>query len=114
MAEIADLLKLWQNRRRASADVKRIALAHVADLDRRMVEMAAMTKTLEILADCCRVDDRPDCPILDELGSETNSGVKAAHAGAVAAVKRYQHKGQGADERNPRRGAHPRRSAQGR
>ena len=41
-AEIAALLKLWQNRHRASADVKRIALSHVADLDRRMNEMAAM------------------------------------------------------------------------
>ncbi len=68
MAEIAELLKLWQNRRRASLDVKRIALSHVADLDRRMQEMAAMKRTLERLADCCHGDHRPDCPILDELG----------------------------------------------
>lgn len=67
MAEIAELLKLWQNRRRASADVKRIALSHVADLDRRMAEMAAMKRTLEALANCCHGDARPDCPILDEL-----------------------------------------------
>ncbi len=67
MVEIAALLKLWQNRRRASADVKRIALSHVADLDRRMSEMAAMKRTLESLASCCHGDDRPDCPILDEL-----------------------------------------------
>jgi len=67
MVEIAALLKLWQNRRRASADVKRIALSHVADLDRRMGEMAAMKRTLESLAACCHGDDRPDCPILDEL-----------------------------------------------
>lgn len=67
MVEIAALLKLWQNRRRASGDVKRIALAHVADLDRRMAEMAAMKRTLEALADCCHGDARPDCPILDEL-----------------------------------------------
>lgn len=67
MAEIAELLKLWQNRRRASADVKRIALSHVADLDRRMAEMAAMKRTLEALAHCCHGDARPDCPILDEL-----------------------------------------------
>ena len=67
MAEIAALLKLWQNRRRASADVKRIALSHVADLDRRMAEMASMKRTLEALADCCHGDARPDCPILDEL-----------------------------------------------
>ena len=67
MVEIAALLKLWQNRRRASADVKRIALSHVADLDRRLSEMAAMKRTLESLAACCQGDDRPDCPILDEL-----------------------------------------------
>ncbi len=67
MVEIAALLKLWQNRRRASADVKRIALSHVADLDRRMSELAAMKRTLESLAACCHGDDRPDCPILDEL-----------------------------------------------
>ncbi len=67
MAEIARLLKLWQNRRRASADVKRIALAHVVDLDRRMEEMGAMKRTLERLAECCHGDERPDCPILDEL-----------------------------------------------
>ena len=74
MAEIAALLKLWQNRRRASADVKRIALAHVADLDRRMQEMAAMKQTLERLAACCHGDDRPDCPILDELAESTAPG----------------------------------------
>ena len=67
MVEIAALLKLWQNRRRASADVKRIALSHVADLDRRISEMAAMKRTLESLAACCHGDERPDCPILDEL-----------------------------------------------
>jgi MerR family transcriptional regulator, copper efflux regulator len=67
MAEIAELLKLWQNKRRASADVKRIALAHADDLRRRIEEMEAMKRTLESLADCCHGDHRPDCPILDEL-----------------------------------------------
>lgn len=67
MVEISQLLKLWQNRRRASADVKRIALAHVADIDRRMDELAAMKRTLERLATCCKGDQRPDCPILDGL-----------------------------------------------
>lgn len=67
MAEIAELLKLWQNQGRASADVKRIALDHAADLHRRIEEMTAMKRTLERLADCCHGDHRPDCPILDEL-----------------------------------------------
>jgi MerR family copper efflux transcriptional regulator len=70
MAEIAELLKLWQNRRRASADVKRIATGHVADLQRRIDEMSAMKRTLESLVDCCHGDQRPDCPILEGL-SET-------------------------------------------
>ena len=67
MAEITDLLKLWQNRRRASADVKRIAQRHVADLERRMAAMADMRDSLRNLVDCCQGDHRPDCPILDQL-----------------------------------------------
>ncbi|MES2635304.1 MAG: Cu(I)-responsive transcriptional regulator [Pseudomonadota bacterium] len=67
MAEITELLKLWQNRGRSSADVRRIASKHVADLDQRMQEMEAMRKTLKHLIHCCQGDHRPDCPILDEL-----------------------------------------------
>lgn len=67
IVEITELLKLWQNRRRASSEVKRIALAHVADLDRRLAEMTAMKRSLEALASCCHGDERPDCPILDGL-----------------------------------------------
>jgi MerR family copper efflux transcriptional regulator len=67
MDEIAELLKLWQNRRRASADVKRIALAHVANLERRMDQMMSMKRTLEALAASCHGDERAACPILDEL-----------------------------------------------
>ena len=70
MAEIAELLKLWQNRRRPSASVKRIASEHVAALDAKMAEMAAMRKTLQHLVHCCHGDDRPDCPILDELARQ--------------------------------------------
>ena len=67
MLEIAELLKLWQNQQRASADVKRIAQAHVADLERRIAEMQAMRQTLAELAHCCAGDNRPDCPILSGL-----------------------------------------------
>ena len=69
MAEIAELLKLWQNKRRASADVKRIAMAHVADLELRMAEMQSMKQTLTHLAHCCQGNSRPDCPILTELAA---------------------------------------------
>ena len=67
--EIAALLGLWRNRRRASADVKRIALAHAGDLQRRIDAMQAMQRTLEHLAHCCHGDARPECPILDDLAA---------------------------------------------
>ena len=65
--EFADLLALWRNRKRASSQVKRIALEHAADLQRRIDAMQAMQRTLEHLAHCCAGDARPDCPILDDL-----------------------------------------------
>lgn len=67
MAEIAELLDLWRNRRRTSAGVRRIAQAHVDDLARRIAGMQAMQRTLEHLVHCCHGDDRPQCPILDDL-----------------------------------------------
>lgn len=70
MAEIAQLLDLWRNRRRTSAGVRRIAQAHVDDLARRIAGMQAMQRTLEHLVHCCHGDDRPQCPILDDLAGE--------------------------------------------
>jgi DNA-binding transcriptional MerR regulator len=68
--EITALLGLWRNRRRASADVKRIALAHAGDLQRRIDEMVSMQRTLKHLAHCCHGDSRPECPILDDLAGD--------------------------------------------
>jgi Cu(I)-responsive transcriptional regulator len=67
MAEIGELLKLWQNQRRSSSNVKKIAQKHLAEIDAKMAEMAAMRKTLQHLVHCCSGDERPDCPILEEL-----------------------------------------------
>jgi MerR family copper efflux transcriptional regulator len=67
LERIADLLSLWRDDGRASGDVKRIALAHVAELDERIRELTEMRDTLATLADCCHGDDRPDCPILQTL-----------------------------------------------
>ena len=67
MQEIERLLGLWKDRRRASADVKRFALKHVADLERRIAELQAMRATLMELARHCHGDHRPECPILDDL-----------------------------------------------
>ena len=68
MEEITELLGLWRNRRRASASVRRIAQRHADDLAQRIDAMQAMQRTLRTLIDCCQGDDRPDCPILDDLG----------------------------------------------
>lgn len=70
MAEIKQLLGLWQNKGRSSASVKRIAARHVEDLKRRIAEMTAMVDTLEHLSHHCHGDARPDCPILDDLARE--------------------------------------------
>ncbi|MGY6547647.1 MAG: Cu(I)-responsive transcriptional regulator [Roseinatronobacter sp.] len=64
---IRDLLGLWRDRNRQSADVKQLALAHVAQLRQRIRELEDMAGTLETLAACCHGNDRPDCPILSEL-----------------------------------------------
>ena len=65
--QIEALLSLWDDRSRASADVKRLAKAHAAELAQRIEEMQAMQRTLETLARRCHGDNRPDCPILDDL-----------------------------------------------
>jgi Cu(I)-responsive transcriptional regulator len=67
MAEIAELVDLWRNRQRASASVKRIAQKHVEDLAHRIEAMQAMQRTLSSLLHHCHGDQRPDCPILDDL-----------------------------------------------
>ena len=69
MKEVEQLLGLWRNRRRASADVRRVAQAHILDLDRRIGELQEMRKTLEHLVHHCRGDHRPECPILDDLAA---------------------------------------------
>ncbi len=67
--EITRLLELWRDRGRSSREVKAIALTHVADLDARIAEMQAMADTLRHLAHACAGDDRPECPILGDLGA---------------------------------------------
>ncbi len=67
MAEIGELVDLWHNRKRASASVKRIAQKHVDELSQRIEAMQAMQRSLGELLANCHGDDRPDCPILDDL-----------------------------------------------
>ncbi len=65
--DIGGLLALWRDQGRASADVKQIALGHVAVLERKIAALQGMADTLRTLAAHCHGDQRPDCPILADL-----------------------------------------------
>jgi len=67
--QIRDLLALWEDNHRASADVRAMAQAHIAELNRKIADMEAMRRTLESLAASCHGDARSDCPILDDLAA---------------------------------------------
>jgi MerR family copper efflux transcriptional regulator len=79
--EIAELLALWADHGRASADMKRIAVAHIAELEEKMRQIREMVSTLRHLADHCHGDHRPDCPILDSL-AEGGPDEASRHAAA--------------------------------
>jgi MerR family copper efflux transcriptional regulator len=70
IAEIVELVGLWRNRRRPSSRVKALAQAHIRELEVKARSLLAMKSTLEHLVECCHGDERPDCPILDELAGE--------------------------------------------
>ena len=69
--EIGKLLALWQDRGRASADVKALATARAEELRRKEQEIQAMRRSLEQLARTCHGDGRPECPILEDLAHDT-------------------------------------------
>lgn len=69
LEQIRTLLGLWQDKGRASADVRALAREHIAELDRKIAEMQAMRRTLEALAATCHGDARSSCPILDDLAA---------------------------------------------
>lgn len=81
--EITSLLSLWRDRRRSSAKVKALALAHLAVLDVKIAELIAMKTTLSSLAGHCRGDDRPQCPILEELAAPSGKGNESKHPAMV-------------------------------
>jgi MerR family transcriptional regulator, copper efflux regulator len=73
--EIAELLRLYSDRKRSSADVKRIALRHVAELKAKIKTMRQLKRTLQQLAERCHGDHRPECPILEDLARKTSHGL---------------------------------------
>ena len=69
VAQMRELLALWRDENRASADVKRLALAHAVQLEEKAKAIAEMGRALRHLAERCEGDSRPDCPIIDELAT---------------------------------------------
>ena len=85
--QMTELMELWRDRSRASADVKRIALGHVKLLEEKMRELQDMTKALKHLATNCHGDGRPDCPIIEELAG--------SHGRENTPAKPHKHLGKG-------------------
>lgn len=65
--QVATLVSLWRSRSRSSANVRRLALEHIDELQAKIEAMQAMVRTLNALAHACHGDSRPECPILDDL-----------------------------------------------
>ena len=85
--EIRRLLSLWQDRRRPSRQVKALAQVHIEDLDAKVEELLAMKAALQGLVQCCHGDERPDCPILDEL-AQGSAGLPAPPRQTLAPTQR--------------------------
>ncbi|KPB02624.1 Cu(I)-responsive transcriptional regulator [Ahrensia marina] len=64
------LLSLYEDKDRASADVKTLALEKIEEIDRKVKELQSLKSTLKSLADHCHGDDRPECPIIDDIAGE--------------------------------------------
>jgi MerR family copper efflux transcriptional regulator len=65
--ECRSLLSLYEDKKRASSDVKALALDKIREIDRKLGELKSLRATLKTLAEHCHGDDRPDCPIIDEI-----------------------------------------------
>jgi Cu(I)-responsive transcriptional regulator len=79
--QIGELMQLWRDRSRASADVKRIALEHVGVLEAKMREIEEMAQALKHLARTCHGDARPDCPIIENLAEGTRGPASSGRLG---------------------------------
>ncbi len=73
LADVGELLALWRDKSRASADVKSMAIRHVAEMEKRIADLDSLRRTLVDLTDRCHGDDRPDCPILEDLAGVLDS-----------------------------------------
>ena len=81
LAQVRELLGLWQDRGRSSRQVKALAQAHVDEIDRKLAELQAVKATLQHLVHGCQGDDRPDCPILENLARQDDAAGPCCQAG---------------------------------
>ncbi len=79
MDEIETLLNLWNDKQRASSSVKEIAQKHIEVLSERIAAMQSMQRSLQQLVHSCHGDQRPDCPILDNLADPTTDSAGCCH-----------------------------------
>ncbi|RFC69526.1 MULTISPECIES: Cu(I)-responsive transcriptional regulator [Mesorhizobium] len=70
------LMALYRDRNRASQDVRAIALSHVDEIEQKIAELKSMQATLRKLVSACHGDNRPDCPILDDIAGDAKNGFK--------------------------------------
>jgi len=70
--ETSALLALWQDKSRASGEVRDVATSHITALETKIAELESMVGTLKHLVHCCHGDSRPDCPILDDLAGTSS------------------------------------------
>ncbi|MCT7665008.1 Cu(I)-responsive transcriptional regulator [Shinella kummerowiae] len=86
VAEISDLLGLWRDETRQSAEVKRLAQGHIDELEKKIKDLQDMARTLTVLVNACHGDHRPHCPILQSLETDIENEDLAIQrrSGAVA------------------------------
>ena len=68
--DVSDLLALWREKKRASGDVKALAMRHLESIDRKIAELGTMRRAVEDLVHRCHGDHRPECPILEDLAGD--------------------------------------------
>ena len=67
--QVGALLALWADEKRESAEVKKLAVTHLEEIERKIVALEELRNTMRTLIECCHGDERPDCPILEDLAS---------------------------------------------
>ena len=98
LAEIEELLGLWQDKERSSAEVKNLALVHLATIEQKARSLQAVGDTLRHLANACHGDGRPECPILEGLSEQDPPAAPSARR-AERRREGLRHRGIGAETR---------------